>query len=224
MAIKQPKDGFERLRKSMVDSQLTGRGIKDKNVIDAFMKVPRHLFLPDALRSQAYGDTPLPIGEGQTISQPYIVAYMTELVTVNKNSKVLEIGTGSGYQAAILAEIVDKVFTIERVESLAKKTRLLLEKLGYINIVTKIGDGTIGWKEFAPFDAIVVTAGGPTVPENLVDQLAEGGKLVIPHGGEDSQELFLYTKTPKGVRKEKKADVKFVKLIGKKGWGGQNSA
>lgn len=212
------KDGYEIARNTMVETQLVGRGITDKKILDAFRSIPRHLFLPEALRSQAYSDYPLPIGEGQTISQPYIVAYMTELLKLKKTDKVLEVGTGSGFQAAVLSSIVDKVFTIERVLSLAKATRQLLQSLGYNNIIEKIGDGTLGWKEFAPYDAIIVTAGGHSVPENYIDQLEVGGRLVIPFGTEESQELWRFTKTPKGVRKENLGKVKFVKLVGKKGW------
>lgn len=202
----------------MIETQLKARGIKDKFILEAFSNVPRHLFLPEALRSQAYSDFPLPIGEGQTISQPYIVAYMTELLRLKPTDKVLEIGTGSGYQAAILSSLVEKVFTVERLRGLATKTKRLLNDLGYNNIVEKIGDGTLGWKEFAPFDAIIVTAGGHSVPENYIEQLAVGGRLVIPFGEEDAQELYRFTKTPKGIRKEKLGNVKFVKLVGKKGW------
>lgn len=215
------KDGFERVRNNMIETQLVARGIKDKKVLDAFRSIPRQLFMPEALRSQAYSDYPLPIGEGQTISQPYIVAYMTELLKLKSTDKVLEIGTGSGYQAAVLSNIVDKVFTIERVQSLATATRKLLQSLGYNNIIEKIGDGTLGWKEFAPYDAIIVTAGGHSVPENYINQLAVGGRLVIPYGGEESQELYRFTKTPKGVRKENLGNVKFVKLVGKNGWEGK---
>ena len=215
---KNTKDGFERVRANMIETQLKARGIKDKLILEAFSNVPRHLFLPEALRSQAYSDFPLPIGEGQTISQPYIVAYMTELLRLKPTDKVLEIGTGSGYQAAILSSLVEKVFTIERLRSLATKTKRLLSDLGYNNIIEKVGDGTLGWKEFAPFDAIIVTAGGNALPENYIDQLEMGGRLVIPYGGEDAQELYRFTKTPKGIRKENLGNVKFVKLIGKKGW------
>ncbi len=216
------KDGFERVRNKMIETQLKARGIKNKKVLAAFGNIPRQLFLPEALRSQAYSDYPLPIGGGQTISQPYIVAYMTELLNLKPTDKVLEVGTGSGYQAAVLSQIVDKVFTIERVHKLATATRKLLQSLGYNNIIEKIGDGTLGWKEFAPYDAIIVTAGGHSVPENYIDQLAVGGRLVIPFGTEDAQELYRFTKTPKGVRKENLGNVKFVKLVGRKGWGGES--
>ena len=178
---------FDKKRSSMVENQIIQRGITDKNVIDAMLKVPRHLFVEEAMRESAYGDFPLPIGNGQTISQPYMVAVMTEKLKLDNNSQVLEIGTGSGYQTAILAEIAERVFTVERIADLEKKARLRLESLGYTNIAFKIGDGTLGWSQFAPYDAILITAGAPKVPGVLFSQLKESGRMVIPIGNSFSQ-------------------------------------
>ena len=176
-----PQD-FAKLREEMVKTQIINRGIKDMRVIKAMQKVERHLFIPYSLRELAYEDTPLPIGEGQTISQPYIVALMTELLNLKGNEKVLEIGTGSGYQAAILAELAKEVYTIEILEPLAKRAEKLLKELGYKNIQVKCGDGFLGWPEQAPFDAIIVTCAPEDIPEALIEQLKEGARLVIPVG------------------------------------------
>ncbi len=205
-------------RLKMVEEQIISRGIKDPRVIAAIKKVPRHLFVEEALQSQAYSDHPLPIGEKQTISQPYMVALMSEALQLKEKEKVLEIGGGSGYQTAILAELAEKVFSIERIRSLAIRERQLLYKLGYFNVEIKIFDGTIGWKEEAPFDAIIVTAGGPNIPQPLLDQLAIGGRLVIPVGDAYAQDLMRVTKTSEGIKKEDLGGCRFVKLIGKYGW------
>ncbi len=202
----------------MVRSQIEARGIRDPLVLTAFRAVPRHLFVSEALRDQAYGDYPLPIGEQQTISQPYIVAEMTQALEVGRNDRVLEIGTGSGYQAAILAEIVYRVYTIERRRSLYIQTRRLFDKLNYHNIVTKYADGTKGWQEESPFDAIVVTAGAPEVPEVLINQLAEGGRLVVPVGNQHTQELIKICRTKGKTQQTNLGGCRFVKLVGEHGW------
>lgn len=202
----------------MVGEQIVSRGIKDPMLIEAMKRIPRHLFVEEALQSQAYGDFPLPIGEKQTISQPYMVALMTEALKLNKKEKVLEIGTGSGYQTAILAELSEKVYSIERIRSLALRARKLLYDLGYFNIEIKIFDGTFGWMEKSPFDAIIVTAGSPDIPKPLIDQLAIGGRLVIPVGDAVTQDLFRVTKTRERLIKENLGGCRFVKLIGKYGW------
>ena len=202
----------------MVRQQIAARGITEPEVLAAFHKVQRHLFVSEALRDQAYGDYPLPIGEQQTISQPYIVAEMTQALELNKDDRVLEIGTGSGYQAAILAEVVYRVYTIERIRSLYVQTRSLLDKLHYHNIVMRCSDGTSGWQDESPFDAIMVTAGAPDVPQKLLDQLAEGGRMVLPVGNQHSQDLIKYTKDERGVHKTNLGGCRFVKLIGAHGW------
>ena len=209
---------FPKARLKMVEEQITSRGTKDARLIAAMKKIPRHLFVEEALQSQAYTDHPLPIGEKQTISQPYMVALMTEALLLTGKEKVLEIGTGSGYQTAILAELSEKVFSVERIRSLAIRARKLLYELGYFNVEIKIFDGTFGWMEESPFDAIVVTAGSPDIPQPLIDQLAIGGRLVIPVGDAFVQDLFRVTKTEEGVRKEDLGGCRFVKLIGKYGW------
>lgn len=211
-------DEFEKNREKMVELQIIRRGIKDPLVLAAMRKVPRHLFVPEPLRSQAYEDHPLPIGEKQTISQPYIVALMTEALRLKDTDRVLEVGTGSGYQTAILAEIVKHVFTIERIPSLAEKAKKLLDTMGYKNITYRIGDGSLGWPEEAPFDGILVSAAAPSVPQPLVDQLAMGGRLIIPIGDRLTQELVLVERIPEGIRKSFLGGVRFVDLIGKWGW------
>ena len=209
---------FPKARLKMVEEQITSRGTKDARLIAAMKKIPRHLFVEEALQSQAYTDHPLPIGEKQTISQPYMVALMTETLLLTGKEKVLEIGTGSGYQTAILAELSEKVFSVERIRSLAIRARKLLYELGYFNVEIKIFDGTFGWTEESPFDAIIVTAGSPDIPQPLIDQLAIGGRLVIPVGDPFVQDLFRVTKREEGVRKEDLGGCRFVKLIGKYGW------
>jgi len=209
---------FPKARLRMVEEQIISRGIKDAKLIAAMKKIPRHLFVEEALQSQAYSDHPLPIGEKQTISQPYMVALMTEAMLLTGKEKVLEIGTGSGYQTAILAELSEKVFSVERIRSLAIGARKLLYELGYFNVEIKIFDGTFGWMEESPFDAIMVTAGSPNIPQPLIDQLSIGGRLVIPVGDALVQDLFRVTKTEEGVKKEDLGGCRFVKLIGKYGW------
>jgi len=209
---------YESDRKIMVEEQLVGRGIRDRRVLDAMGKVPRHLFVEEALRSRAYGDYPLPIGEKQTISQPYMVALMTESLELKGNEKVLEIGTGSGYQSAVLAELCEKVYSVERIKSLAVKARDRLDSLGYLNVAIKIFDGTYGWIEHAPYDAIIVTAGAPDIPKSLIDQLAVGGRMVIPIGDEFSQTLIKLEKGRDGIRTTNICGCVFVKLVGNHGW------
>lgn len=205
-------------RERMVKTQLIPRGIRDQRVLDAMMKVPRHLFVEEALRGEAYNDHPLPIGHKQTISQPYIVALMTQALELKGNEHTLEIGTGSGYQTAILAELCEKVYTIERIRPLLEKARKRLWDLGYTNILFKAFDGTLGWEEYAPFDAIIVTAGAPRVPQPLLDQLAEGGRLVIPVGGKFSQDLIKITKKNGNIIQKDLGGCRFVDLIGIYGW------
>ena len=212
---------FERMREKMVSKQIASRGITDLNVLKAMSKVPRHLFVSEALMDQAYGDFPLPIGEQQTISQPYIVAEMTQALQLKKEDRVLEIGTGSGYQAAIMAEIVFRVYTIERIRPLFIKARKLFDELHYHNIVTKYSDGTTGWEDESPFDAIMVTAGAPAIPETLVNQLAIGGRMVIPVGTQYSQDLIRLTRDENDVHKTSLGGCRFVKLVGEHGWENQ---
>lgn len=209
---------FTRWRKEMVETQIIARGVTDPLVIRAMTQVPRHLFVSEALVDSAYGDFPLPIGEGQTISQPYIIAEMTQSLDLKGYERVLEIGTGSGYQAAILAKIVYKVYTIERNNTLFLQTRKLFDRLKFHNIVTRYSDGTQGWKQESPFDAIIVTAGGNQVPHPLIDQLALGGRLVMPVGGHHSQELMKFEKTDQGIKTTNLGGCRFVKLIGQYGW------
>ncbi len=207
------RDGeFAEERDRMVEFQLKERGIKDERVLQAMRKIPRHLFVPEEMRPFAYGDEPLPIGEGQTISQPYIVAYMTEALELKGDEIVLEVGTGSGYQTAVLAEIVREIYTIELIEALSLKAQEILHKLGYSNVFFKIGDGTLGWQEHAPFDAMMVTAAPPSVPKGLQDQLKASGRMVIPVGS-CFQELVLISREKKGFKKRKLLPVRFVPLI-----------
>lgn len=202
----------------MVTTQIDARGVHNLRVLEAMRKVPRHLFVGEALQNQAYGDFPLPIGEGQTISQPYIVAEMTQGLELTKDDRVLEIGTGSGYQTAILAELAFRVYTIERIRELFIKARKLLDQLGYHNIVARCSDGTIGWPSESPFEAIIVTAGAPEVPEKLVQQLTIGGRMVIPVGDRFSQTLLKIRKLEDGVHTTDLGGCRFVKLIGEHGW------
>jgi len=214
-------DRYEKQRKKMVDAQIRSRGIRDERVLRAMEKIPRHLFVDEGLIDQAYNDNPLPIGEKQTISQPYIVALMSEALELAGREKVLELGTGSGYQAAILAELADRVFTVERIAALAQKARKLLESLNYYNVVVRVGDGTYGWREESPFDAILVAAGSPSIPRTLVEQLAVGGRLVIPVGDRYAQSLTKLTRLsedPEDVRKQDLGGCRFVSLIGEHGW------
>ena len=209
---------YKRQREEMVRHQIEARGIKSPKVLSAFRRVPRHLFVSEALRDQAYGDYPLPIGEQQTISQPYIVAEMTQALDLNEDDRVLEIGTGSGYQAAILSQIVYRVYTIERKRSLYLQARSLFDKLYYHNIVMKYADGSKGWHEESPFDGIIVTAGAPRIPEVLIDQLAEGGRLVVPVGNQHTQELIKIFRENKNIRQTNLGGCRFVKLVGEHGW------
>lgn len=209
---------FPKARLKMVEEQIASRGIKDPRLVEAMKKIPRHLFVEEALQSQAYTDHPLPIGEKQTISQPYMAALMTEALLLTGKEKVLEIGTGSGYQTAILAELSEKVFSVERIRLLAIRARKLLYELGYFNVEIKIFDGTFGWTGESPFNAILVTAGSPDIPQPLIDQLAVNGRLVIPVGDAFVQDLVRVTKTEEGVNREDLGGCRFVKLIGKYGW------
>ena len=209
---------YERRREKMVSRQLEPRGITDPDVLAAMRAVPRHLFVSDALKDQAYGDFPLPIGEQQTISQPYIVAEMTQALQIGKDDRVLEIGTGSGYQAAVLAHIAYRVYSIERIRSLYVQTRKLLDQLNFHNVIMRCTDGTMGWKDESPFDAIIVTAGSPKVPEPLVEQLAENGRMVVPVGDQHSQDLIKITKDSSGIHQTSLGGCRFVKLVGKQGW------
>ncbi|HOX54219.1 MAG TPA: protein-L-isoaspartate(D-aspartate) O-methyltransferase [Candidatus Omnitrophota bacterium] len=209
---------FKELREKMVGQQLAGRDIKDKRVLDAFLKVERHRFVGEEAQSSAYADYPLPIGANQTISQPYMVALMTQLLDLKGTEKVLEIGTGSGYQAAILAELAKTVYSIERISSLADKAQKVLNELGYKNINIKVDDGTLGWQEISPFDAIIVTAASPEIPQTLVKQLTEGGKLVLPVGGTFGQMLVLVKKQKGKIDTKEICGCVFVPLIGKYGY------
>ena len=211
-------DHYKIARERMVQNQLVARGIKDPRVLDAMRRVPRHLFVDEALIDQAYQDHPLPIGYGQTISQPYIVALMSESLLLTGREKVLEIGTGSGYQAAILGELAEKVYSVERISQLLSRARKLLDGLGYTNVFLKLDDGTWGWEEFAPYNAIIVTAASPQVPEPLLKQLADPGILVIPVGDEFSQDLIRVRKNRGEYMKENLGGVRFVKLVGDHGW------
>ena len=211
---------YDRQREEMVRRQIQARGVTDPKVLTAMNKVPRHLFVSEALRDQAYGDFPLPIGEQQTISQPYIVAEMTQALQPGADDRVLEIGTGSGYQAAVLAEIVFRVYTIEKIHSLYLSSRKLFDRLHYHNIVSKYSDGTSGWLDESPFDGIIVTAGAPGIPKPLVSQLAVGGRMVIPVGDRYSQELIKLYKDEHGIHKTSLGGCRFVKLVGEYGWKG----
>ena len=209
---------FEKARARMVEEQLIPRSIHDQKTLEAMRKVPRHLFVEDALKNQAYGDYPLPIGRGQTISQPYIVALMTQALGLKGHEHVLEIGTGSGYQAAILSQICEKVYTVERIDTLLVQARKVFDSLHYLNILSKLDDGTNGWPEYSPCDVIIVPAGGPKIPLPLLEQLADPGILVIPVGDRGVQDLRLVTKK-EGEIKEKTIElVRFVNLIGDHGW------
>lgn len=211
----QPTDNkdYSRERETMIIYQLRSRDIKDRDVLNAFRKVQRHLFVPEKLRNYAYEDYPLQIGYEQTISQSYIVAYMTEIIEPNKEMRVLEIGTGSGYQTAILAELCKEVYSIEIFDSLAVKANNLLTELGYKNIHIKIGNGYEGWLEYSPFDAIIVTCAPIDIPQKLIEQLADGGKMIIPTGEEDIQILYLVEKRKGKIKKTQKLDVRFVPMI-----------
>ena len=205
-------------RLNMVDVQLAHRGIKDKRVLDTIIKVPRHLFVPSEIVSVAYADQPLSIGESQTISQPYMVALMSECLRLSGGEKILELGTGSGYQTAILAELGSFVYTIEKINTLSIGAQRTLEHLGYENIKFKVGDGTVGWAKNAPYDRIIVTAGAPGISKVLIDQLSEGGRMVIPVGNSFSQELVVVSKINRKIKTENICGCMFVPLIGEYGW------
>ena len=206
-------DDVTRHRMEMVDRQIRARGVRDERVLDALRRVPRHEFVPAAQVPNAYEDSPLPIGEGQTISQPYIVGYMTEQLQVTPESKVLVIGTGSGYQAAVLAELVKDVYTIEIVDELARRSKETLQRLGYKNVHIRAGDGYRGWPEEAPFDRIIVTAAPDHIPQPLIEQLAVGGRMIIPVG-DYYQQMTIITKTERGVVQQRTIDVVFVPMTG----------
>ncbi|NLN60594.1 MAG: protein-L-isoaspartate(D-aspartate) O-methyltransferase [Deltaproteobacteria bacterium] len=216
------KDLFQKQRIKMVETQIRSRGITSPAVLAAMETIPRHIFIDEALQAQAYQDNPLPIGEGQTISQPYIVALMTQAMEITKKDKVLEIGTGSGYQTAILAELADQVFSIERIANLASGARKCLDALGYFNVAIRVGDGTYGWKEEAPFHSIIVTASGPTLPNNLLSQLVVGGRIVLPIGDHRMQTLYKVTRLSEDlsdIRQDNLGGCRFVDLIGDFAWG-----
>ena len=211
---------YDGARQKMLDSQIRARDVRDARVLEAIRKVPRHLFVEEALRDRAYLDKALPIGEKQTISQPYMVAAMSEALELEGRDRVLEIGTGSGYQTAVLAELAESVFSVERIPTFVPLARSRLESLGYYNVLIKVGDGTIGWSEHAPYDAILVTAGAPQVPPPLLDQLKLGGRLVMPLGPEDAQMLIRVRRDEDGFHEEALGECRFVKLIGRHGWAG----
>ena len=206
-------------RRRMVEEQIIGRGVKDSRVLEAMQRVPRHLFVPEALAPQAYSDFPLPIGERQTISQPYMVAVMSEALQLEGGEKVLEIGTGSGYQAAVLALLARQVFSLERIPALARQARRTLDECGFARVNIRVSDGTLGWAEEAPFDGIIVTAGAPNIPQPCRDQLAIGGRLVIPVGDRFSQILVRLTRVnAREYREERLFGCRFVPLVGDHGW------
>ena len=211
-------DPFARERERMVEEQLIRRGITNGRVLETMRRVPRHLFVDEALRERAYGDHPLPIGEDQTISQPYIVAYMTSLLDPGPDVKTLEIGTGSGYQTAVLAELVRRVCSIERLPRLAHRARAVLERLGYTNVWIRVANGALGWSDEAPFDRILVAAGGPSIPAPLYEQLAEGGRMVLPLGDVENQVLTLVEKVGGRMIATPHGDCRFVRLVGKYAW------
>jgi len=202
----------------MVQEQIIARGIKDARVIEAMRKIPRHRFVDAGIVNRSYDDSALPIGEKQTLSQPFMAAQMTGALCLRGNEKVLEIGTGSGYQTALLAELCFNVFSVEKIRALSRKARALLDRLEYHNIAIHVGDGTIGWSEHAPYDAIIVAAGAPAVPKPLLEQLAAGGRLVIPVGDERAQVLLKITRGPASFAEERLGECRFVKLFGKNGW------
>ncbi|NQS89080.1 protein-L-isoaspartate(D-aspartate) O-methyltransferase [Patescibacteria group bacterium] len=210
---------YQRLREKMVKKQLIPRGIKDERILTAFLQVPRERFVPEEVREDAYGDFPLSIGEGQTISQPYMVALMTQCLDLKGKEKVLEIGTGSGYQTAILAELSGEVYSVERIRIFAQRAGELLRKLKYNNVKILVGNGTLGWKEFSPYDRIIVTAGTKDIPPSLIHQLKEDGVMVIPVGDVHSQDLKVLRKKKEEIITQAVERCIFVPLIGKYGWG-----
>jgi len=212
-----PRD-HRQAREGMVRNQLIPRGITDKNVLRVMGKIERHLFVDEALADEAYSDRPLPIKQKQTISQPYMVALMTQSLELSGKEKTLEIGTGSGYQTAILAELSKDIYTVERITELMEEARILLNRLGYSNIRFKAFDGTLGWEEYAPYDAIIVTAGAPRIPEPLLQQLADGGRIVVPVGDRFNQELLKVRKEKDKLEEENLGGCRFVDLVGAHGW------
>jgi protein-L-isoaspartate(D-aspartate) O-methyltransferase len=217
-SVDRSAQSFSGQRRKMVGEQVAERGIKDLRIMEAMSRIPRHMFVHETFQHKAYGDFPLPIGDNQTISQPYIVAAMTEVLKLKKTDRVLEIGTGSGYQTALLAELAGQVFTIERIRSLGLKAQRLLEQLNYMNIVFKVFDGTYGWPDQAPFDAILITASTKEIPKMLVDQLGEKGRLVAPVGDLDKQSLTVLTKEHGRITSQEIGYCKFVPLVGRYGW------
>lgn len=208
---------FRGARMRLVED-IRAKGIRDLSVLRAFERVPRHQFVPTGIRHRAYEDTPLPIGNGQTISQPYIHAHYLELLKLKGTEKVLEVGTGTGYQTALLAQLVPQVFSVERIAALTEQAKANLAKLGIGNVSLCVGDGTLGWAAYAPYDAILVSAGSPSVPQPLLDQLADGGRLLVPEGDLETQHLMIYTRRGARVDKREVAPVRFVPLIGSHGW------
>lgn len=214
-------DRYKKQRARMVETQIKARSIADPRVLKAMETIPRHFFVDEGLIDQAHSDNPLPIGEKQTISQPYIVALMTEALELKGKERILEIGTGSGYQTAILAHLADRVFSIERIAALATRARKILDQLNYYNVAIRVGDGSYGWKEEAPFDAIITTAAAPKIPKYLIEQLVVGGILVVPVGSRDVQTLYKLTRLAEDLSQIKKEDLggcRFVSLIGESGW------
>jgi protein-L-isoaspartate(D-aspartate) O-methyltransferase len=211
-------DDFEAQRARMVERQLAGQGIRDSRVLEAIRRVPRHLFVPEAALPEAYEDHPVDIGQGQTISQPYMVARMSELLELSGGERVLEVGSGSGYQTAVLKALRADVYTVERLPELSRRARENVERAGYSGVHYKVGDGSRGWPEEAPFDRVIVTAGAPSMPVSLVEQLREGGSMVIPVGGEREQELLLVRRGQGRVTRERICACVFVKLWGDEGW------
>jgi len=210
---------FRTLREKMVQEQIIGGGIKDNRVIQAMLKVPRHLFIQEGIAPETgYNDTALPVGEGQTISQPYIVGIMTELLSIEPDDKILEIGTGSGYQTAVLAEIAKTVVTVDRIDILSRRAENLLRKLGYKNIVFLVGDGSLGWNKYSPYQKILVTAASPDIPPSLFSQMQEGGRMVIPVGDRWYQKLYIVEKIDGRMKTTPSIDCVFVPLIGKEGF------
>ena len=209
---------FESLRRRMVEEQLAGQGIRDERVLAAFRQIPRHLFVPEEKREQAYENHPVAIGQGQTISQPYMVACMTEALALRGGEKVLEVGSGSGYQTAVLKALNADVYTVERLPELSERARENVERAGFGGVHYRVGDGSRGWSEEAPFDRVIVTAGAPTMPVSLVEQLKDGGSMVIPVGGEETQDLLLVRRGEGRVTRERICSCIFVKLLGDEGW------
>jgi protein-L-isoaspartate(D-aspartate) O-methyltransferase len=216
--MEENKNDLAGQRERMVRTQMERRDIRDPRVLAAFRKVPRHLFIPEGIRSRAYEDTPLPIGQGQTISQPYTVARMTEALELTGKEIVLEVGTGSGYQAAILAELAEWVYSVERLRDLSHQARKLLDALGYHNVALRVGDGTLGWPEHGPYDGVIVTAGSPEIPRPLVEQLKEGGRLVIPVGDVHTQNMIVGVKVGGKLETTDLGPYRFVELVGEHGW------